>query len=219
MKDLSALLAESELFDGISYDEYKVLSGCIGAKRVKYAKNETVLLAGKSTIYVGVLLRGSLQVVHDDFYGNRSIIGKIDQGDMFAESFAFAKSKELTVSIIAVEDSEVIFIDNRRLISPCQNVCGFHSRIILNLLEIVSRKNIALTRKLEISSKRTTREKLLTYLSYEAEKSKSASFTIPFDRQELADYLAVERSAMSAELSRMAKEGLIRYKKNHFEIL
>lgn len=219
MEDTKAFLSKSELFHGIDPDEYKMLVNCIGAVSVKVAKNETVLWAGKSTKEIGVLVSGLLQVVQDDFYGNRSIIGNVVAGDLFAESFAFAKSKVLPVSIIALKDSEVMFIDHMRLITPCCRVCNFHIRIILNLISIVSKKNIELTRKLEINSKRFTREKLLSYLSGEAEKAESASFIIPFNRQELADYLAVERSAMSAELSRMRKDGLIRYDKNQFEIL
>ena len=219
MKKINNTISNSELFEGITPEETTILTGCIGAINTHFQKNSTVLMAGKSTDSFGIVISGTLQIVHDDFYGNRNILSNVEQGDLFAESFAFAKTKSLPVSVLSVTESDVLFIDWKKLISPCKNACGFHNRLIMNLIGIVSRKNIELTKKIEFVSKRFTRDKLLSYLSSEAEKNGSATFSIPFDRQSLADYLGVERSAMSAELSRMKTDGLIDYDKNSFKIL
>jgi CRP-like cAMP-binding protein len=120
---------------------------------------------------------------------------------------------------VATADSELLFIDFRRLASPCVNACAFHARLIRNMLNIVSVKNIALTRKIEHVSRRTTREKLLSYLSDAAKKAGGGWFSIPFNRQELADYLYVERSAMSATLSKLRDEGVLLYRRNNFKLL
>ena len=152
-------------------------------------------------------------------YGNRSILAKLDAGNLFGESFALAEIKTLPVSVISTTDSELLFIECQKLATPCTNACSFHSKLIQNMLGIVSKSNISLTKKIEYSSKRTTREKLLAYLSSEAQKADNNKFSIPFNRQELADYLTVDRSAMSAELSKLRNDGFINYNKNNFELL
>ncbi|MDD2268548.1 MAG: Crp/Fnr family transcriptional regulator [Eubacteriales bacterium] len=215
---MNKALITSELFEGITSEEAQILIHCIGAASSYFAKNDTVVLAGKRTDNFGIVLSGNLQIVHDDYYGNRSILSNVEPGELFAESFVFAKTP-IPVTVISVSDSETMTINSNKLISNCQKACGFHNRLIMNLISIVSRKNIELTRKIQLVSKRLTRDKLLSYLSYEAEKNSSSTFSIPFDRQALADYLGVERSAMSAELSRMRDDGLIEYHKNSFKIM
>ena len=175
--------------------------------------------SGESIEKFGIVLSGQVQVVQDDYYGNRSILGKIDIGNLFGESFACAEIKTLPVSVITTTESELLFIDCHRLAVPCAKACGFHSRLIQNMLSIVSMKNIALTQKIEFTSKRTTREKLMAYLSSEAKNARSSRFCIPFNRQELADYLSVERSAMSAELSKLRNDGVLKFHKNQFDLL
>jgi CRP-like cAMP-binding protein len=149
------------------------------AKSVHFEKGQTVFSSGESIERFGIVLSGQVQVVQDDYYGNRSILGKIDIGNLFGESFACAEIKTLPVSVITTTESELLFIDCHRLAVPCAKACGFHSRLIQNMLSIVSMKNISLTQKIEFTSKRTTREKLLAYLSAEAKKSGSSSFCIP----------------------------------------
>ncbi|HPD89179.1 MAG TPA: Crp/Fnr family transcriptional regulator [Oscillospiraceae bacterium] len=217
-KNLEMLKAVN-LFQGIEESDLRPLLSCLSAETAHYDKGQTVFFGGENPKRFGVVLSGEVQIVKDDYYGNRSILAKIGPGNLFGESFACTEIRTLPVSVIATADSELLFIDCRRLATPCANACEFHGRLIRNLLNIVAMKNIALTQKIEFTSKRTTREKLMAYLSAEAKKAGNSRFHIPFSRQELADYLSVERSAMSAELSRLRNDGVLKYHKNEFELL
>jgi CRP-like cAMP-binding protein len=218
MEEFFPLLQTVELFSGISAAELSPLLSCLRVVVRRYARGQTVFASGESIRHFGVLLSGQVQVVQDDYYGNRSILGQFGPGDLVGESFACAESPSLPVDVIATTDSEAMLIDCRRLASPCEKACGFHNRLVQNMMRVLSRKNIALTRKMQITSRRTTREKLLSYLAAEAVKNRSNQFDIPFNRQELADYLNVERSAMSAELSRLRNDGLLNFSRNRFEL-
>jgi CRP/FNR family transcriptional regulator, dissimilatory nitrate respiration regulator len=213
------VLQTIDLFRGLSGEDILALLACLGAQAWSCDKGQMVFASGESTSRFGIVLTGQVQVVQDDYYGNRSILSQMGPGQLFAESFACAEIRPLPVSVIATLESELLFIDCRRLAAPCARACGFHSQLIKNMLTIVSQKNIALTQKIQLTARRTTRAKLLAYLALEAKKAGSQSFAIPFNRQELADYLAVERSAMSAELARLREDGLLRYHKNQFELL
>ena len=138
---------------------------------------------------------------------------------MFGESFACADVKRFPVSVVAVEDSQVLLIDSRRITVTCANACGFHNQMIFNLLKVVANKNLVLNQKIEITSRRTTREKLMAYLLLQAKIHRSDTFTIPYDRQALADYLEVERSAMSAEIGKLRRDGIIDCEKSTFRLL
>ena len=219
MKKYLDVLKTVKLFKGIEESDLLPLLSCLSAKAVHYEKGQTVFFSGESIEQFGIVLSGQVQTVQDDYYGNRNILVKIDEGNLFGESFACARIKILPVSVITSAESELLFIDCRRLAAPCAKVCGFHSRLIQNMLGIVSLKNISLTQKIEFTSKRTTREKLLAYLSAIAREAGNSRFSIPFNRQELADYLSVERSAMSAELSKLRNDGILRFHKNQFELL
>lgn len=213
------VLKSVNLFRGIEETELEPLLSCLSAKMAHYEKGQIIFSSGERIERFGIVLSGQVQVVQDDYHGNRSILAQIDTGNLFGESFAYAEIKMLPVSVITTAESELLFIDSRELAVPCAKACGFHSRLIQNMLNIVSNKNISLTQKNEFTSKRTTRDKLLAYLSVEANKARSSRFTIPFNRQELADYLSVERSAMSAELSKLRDDGVLNFHKNQFELL
>lgn len=215
MEEYFPLLQTVELFSGITAAELSPLLSCLGAVVNGYARGQAVFASGESIRCFGILLSGQVQVVQNDYYGNRSILGQFGPGDLVGESFACADSP-LPVDVIATADSEALLIDCRRLASPCEKACGFHHRLVQNMMRVLSRKNIVLTRKMQITSRRTTREKLLAYLAAEAVKNRSHQFEIPFNRQELADYLNVERSAMSVELSRLRSDGLLDFSRNHF---
>jgi CRP-like cAMP-binding protein len=219
MKNYLDVLKTVQLFKGIEEDDLQPILSCLAAKSVRFEKDQTVFSSGECIEKFGIVLSGQVQVVQEDYYGNRSILGKIDTGNLFGESFAYAEIKTLPVSVIATTESELLFIDCNKLAIPCANACRFHSKLIQNMLNIVSMKNISLTQKIEFTSKRTTREKLLAYLSAEAKNAGCSRFRIPFNRQELADYLSVERSAMSAELSKLRDDGVLRYHKDQFELL
>lgn len=218
MKKYIDVLKNCMLFEDIAEDELLSMISCLDARVITAQKGELVLCEGEPAEHVGILLSGEVQIIRNDFFGNRDIVSALMPGEMFGESFACAAVKELPVSVAASECSEIMFIDCRRIITTCSSSCRFHNSVIYNLLRVLADKNIAFNRKMEIVSKRTTRDKLMTYLLMQAKSCGSSSFTIPFDRQELADYLGVERSAMSKEISRMKADGLIDCRKSRFEV-
>ena len=174
---------------------------------------------GRPANHIGIVLSGRAQLVQLDYYGNRSIVSTAEPSELFAESFACAEVSSIPITIVATEPSEIMLIDCRRVIHSCSNACDFHQQMLYNLLKTVAIKNILFHQKIEITAKRSTREKLMAYLTLEAKKAESNSFDIPFDRQELADYLEVERSGLSAEISKLRKEGVLVSHRNHFELL
>lgn len=212
------ILKNVELFGGMAEKEIRAVLFCLGAKRVKAQKRELVLRSGERTNSFGVLLSGEVQIYQEDYYGNRSIFDNVRPGELFAESFACAGTQSIPVNALATEESEILFIDCGRLASPCGHACDFHTRLVRNMLDIIAKKNVALTQRIDFTSRRTTREKLLAYLSEQARLAGSGSFMIPFDRQELADYLSVDRSGLSAELSKLRAEGVLEYHKNSFAL-
>lgn len=219
MKKYIEILKTVSLFKDIKESDLQPLLACLSPKIAQYEKNDIVFMSGDSINSFGIVLSGQVQIVLEDFYGNRSILAQTGKGNLFGESFAFAENKTLPVSVITAAESELLFIDSRRITSPCANSCIYHKQLIQNMLNILALKNISLTQKIELVSKKTIREKLLAYLSSEAQKAGKSSFSIPFDRQGLADYLSVDRSAMSAVLSNLRNEGIINFRKNKFELL
>ncbi|MDR1922509.1 MAG: Crp/Fnr family transcriptional regulator [Candidatus Adiutrix sp.] len=195
------------------------LLACLSAVQRGFEKGEPVFSAGDDAAPVGVVLAGGVNVMQEDYWGNRMILAHIEPGGLFGEAFSCAGAGELPVSASAVEKSEILLIDCGKIVATCSSACAFHAGMIRNMLQILARKNIALVEKIGHLSRRTTREKLLSYLSSRAKAAGSPAFDIPFNRQELADYLAVDRSAMSAELSKMRDENLLRYSRSHFELM
>ena len=219
MPAISNALLSCPLFEGIAPEELSSMLGCLGARHMTYEKGAMILQEGAPARDVGILISGQVMVIRTDYYGNRSILMSIRPGQLFGESFACSKAETLPVSVLAAEDCEVLLLDCSRVLSTCRNACVFHSRIIFNLLQIVAEKNLSLHRKALITAKRSTREKLMTYLLMQAKEAGRADFTIPFDRQGLADYLEVDRSGLSAELSKLKKEGVLDYFKSDFRLL
>lgn len=219
MQDYLKILKKSDLFRSIDEKNIEKMLSCLGAKIVSFDKKYTIFAEGTPAKYIGIMLRGSAQIFQVDYNGNRNIISNIEVGEVFAEAFACAELEALPVTIIASEPSEVMLIDSRRILYTCSNNCDFHRQLIFNLMKNLAVKTLKFHQKIEITSQRTTREKLLTYLSLYAKNTNSKSFTIPFNRQELADYLEVERSGLSVEISKLKKEGIINTNKNHFEFL
>lgn len=209
----------AKLFEGIAEEEREALLSCLSARKQSFRKNDFVFTAGVSKPAAGMVVKGSLQIIKEDYWGNRTIIESVGRGELFGEAFACAEVETIPVSVVAAEETEVLLMDYQKLLTACSSSCRFHSRIIRNMTRIMAEKNMALMQKMEHITKRTTREKLLSYLSVQALSQGSSDFAIPFNRQELADYLSVDRSAMSAELAKMRDEGLIRFQKNHFTLL
>lgn len=213
------ILKKCPLFDEIDDNNLIKMLSCLGAKVLSFDKKYTVFSEGSKAKYIGIVLSGSVQTVLIDYDGNRSILSNMEASDVFAEDYACAEINSIPVTVVANEPSEVMLIDCSHILHTCSNNCGFHQQLIYNLMKDLATKTIMFHQKVEITSKRTTREKLMTYLSIEAKKSSNSSFDIPFDRQELADYLEVDRSGLSAEISKLRNEGVLESNKNHFKLL
>ena len=219
MKDFFDILRECPLFDRIGDESLKEMLGCLNAKERSYKKGDVVFAEGDKAKYLGIVLEGSVQLVRVDYYGNRSILANIEPPQLFGEAFACAGLKSLPVDAVAAADTRILLLDAQRIARPCGNACPCHGQTILNLLHIVAKKNLVLHQKIEITSKRSTREKLMTYLLLQAKNAKSHTFTVPYDRQELADYLEVDRSGLSAEISKLRNEKVLECRRSTFTLL
>ncbi len=216
MKDFLSVIRSSQLFSGISEDELRSMLSCLNAETEEYSKDAFVLRAGDTSEAIGLVLAGSILIIQEDIWGNRNILSKATAGQTFAAAYACAPGSVLNVSVIAETPVTVMFFNVRRILSVCPSACSHHSRIIRNLLGELAEKNLRLSEKLTLMGQRTTRAKLMSYFSAEAQRTGKYEFDIPFSRQQLADYLAVERSGLSLELGKMRSEGLIDFRKNHF---
>ncbi|MEY8389277.1 Crp/Fnr family transcriptional regulator [Oscillospiraceae bacterium 38-13] len=215
MKILFDKLNGCPLFSGIAEQELPGLLDHLEATTGVYEKNTTVFWEGGRADTFGIVLSGGVHIVREDCWGNRSVIARIDAPQPFGEACAFAGVDCFPASVIAANKSEILLISVQKML----DASGDDPRIIQNLLRLIAGKNLLLKEKIEYLSIRTTKEKLMVYLTAQAKAQGSRRFTIPFDRQALADYLGVERSAMSAELGKLRAEGKIEFKRNHFEIL
>ena len=219
MKKYVSILKRTQMFAGVGDDEITSMLSCLGARLFTYKKGEYVLRQGEHLSDITILVEGNLHIQKDDYWGNRSILGQITVGEMFGEAYVAPESGALLNDVVAIEDSIVIFFDVKRIITTCSSACRFHAMVVQNMFFAISEKNRKLVQKLGHMSKRTTRDKLISYLSEEAKKQNCAIFTIPFNRQQLADFLSVDRSAMSNELCKMRDEGLLEFNKNSFKLL
>jgi len=218
MEKYIPVLKRTKLFSGVGEDEIMSMLSCLGARLRTYRKGEYVLREGEHLNDITVLAEGCLHIQKNDYWGNRSILGQIGIGEIFGEAYVAPESGTLLNDVIAVESSAVFFFDVKRVITTCSSACRFHSMVVQNLFFAISEKNRSLVQKLGHMSRRSTRDKLISYLSEEVKKQNSASITIPFNRQQLADYLSVDRSAMSNELCKMRDEGMLEFAKNRFKL-
>lgn len=219
MKAYMYRLKHVPLFHSMTPSEIETLLQCMNCRIGDFKKSAYIFRAGNPAATVGILLEGGVEIVRDDIFGNRTILQKALPGNMFGEAFACGNVAVLPVSVLAAADSTVLFLDYKKVISTCSAACVFHKKMLENMLRILAQKNLLLSGKIDALSARTIREKLMVYLMSCAERSGSQVFEIPFNRRQLAEYLCVDRSAMSAELSRMKKDGLLRADKQRFELL
>ena len=219
MKKYISILQRSQLFAGVGEANIEAMLDCLSANLRDYKKGEYVLREGERVDNVMLLASGSLNIQKDDFWGNRSIVNHISAGEMFGEAYIAPESGPLLNDVIALEDSDVMFFDFRKILTVCSSACKFHTTVIQNLFFAISEKNRQLVQKLGHMSKRTTRDKLISYLSEQAKRSGSSTFSIPFNRQQLADFLCVDRSAMSNELCKLRDEGLLTFDRNTFSLI
>ena len=219
MKKYIPILKRTRMFAGVGEEEMESMLACLGANVRSFKSGEYVLRQGERCDAIAVLAEGKLHIRSDDYWGNRSILSSLGAGEMFGEAYAAPDSGALLNDVVTVEDSTLIFFDVKRVLTTCSSACCFHTMVVQNMFFAISEKNRKLVQKLGHMSKRSTREKLISYLSEEAKRQATGEFSIPFNRQQLADFLSVDRSAMSAELSKMRSEGLLEYNKNNFKLL
>lgn len=219
MKTVTEILSKSPLFKGIAEYSITPMMGCLRAKEKNYKKNEFIFHAGTSSAEIGIVLSGIVQVIKEDVWGNKTILAQLSEGMLFGEAFVIGNEGKMLVSVYSLTPSKILFLDKERTITPCKAGCEFHFAVSHNMMRILAQKNIFLTERMEHLSKRNLREKVLSYLSDTAQKAGSKEFTIPFDRQGLADYLAADRSALSSVLGKLKEEGKLDYKKNQFHLM
>lgn len=219
MKIDQTILLKSALLRDIEPQNLDQILGCLNAVAASFRAGEIIWLAGEPADRMGIVLSGRVQIVREEFSGNRSILTELEAGELFGETFACSSDvKNLPVTVLSVTQSAVLTIDFRGIAAGSPSACPGHAKLIENMLGILADKNRLLNRRIGHLSKRTTREKLLSYLSEQAQLQGSRSITIPFDRQELADYLCVERSAMSSALGKLRDEGILSFRKRHFTL-
>ena len=216
MKEFLPIIRSSSLFSGISETELTAMLSCLETREERFPKDTFLLRAGDTAESIGLVLSGSVLVVQEDIWGNRNILSKAGPGQTFAAAYACAPGSVLNVSVLAETPVTAMFLNVKRVLNVCPSACEHHSRIIRNLLGELAEKNLRFGEKLTHMGQRTTRAKLMSYFSAEAQRLGTYEFDIPFSRQQLADYLAVERSGLSLELGKMRSEGLLDFHKSHF---
>ena len=189
---------------------------CLETREERFPKDTFLLRTGDTAESIGLVLSGSVLVVQEDIWGNRIILSKAGPGQTFAAAYACAPGSLLNVSVLAETPVTAMFLNVKRVLNVCPSACEHHSRIIRNLLGELAEKNLRFGEKLTHMGQRTTRAKLMSYFSAEAQRLGTYEFDIPFSRQQLAYYLAVERSGLSLELGKMRSEGLLDFHKSHF---
>lgn len=218
-ENVLAALRRSSLFQGVAADELRAMLGCFRARMEHYAKDERIYRVGDDASAIGIVVEGNVLVGTEDYWGNSNINAYVGVGGLFAEASACMPGSPCITNVTAGSDCTVVMLEVRRIVSTCPSACVFHQHIVRNLLSALARTDLELTRKTHCLTQRTTRDKVLAYLSACAQEKGSSSFDIPFNRQQLADYLSVERSALSSCLGKMQRDGIIAFRKNHFEIL
>lgn len=216
MKKDFTTIRTSRIFSGIAQEELDAMLHCLDARTVQFSKGAYILRSGDTVESLGLMVSGNAFIIQEDFWGNRNLLSSIEPAQCFGETFACAPEAVLNVSVVAQSQTTVLFLNVKRILTMCPSTCAHHSRIIRNLLSDLASKNLRFNEKVTHLGQRTTRAKLLSYLSAEAQRHGSAEFDIPFSRQQLADYLSVERSGLSLELCKMRNDGLLEFHKNHF---
>ena len=219
MKIDLVFLQKTTLFVGLSEEEIQTTLKDLSAKIRKYDQRETVLQAGSRTDDVCLVTKGSVTIENNDMWGNKTILSHVPAGDFFAETYAMLSDEPMLVDAVANEKSEILFLNLSRVKNNSGKNDVSRMRFIMNLLMISSRKNLMLSGRSFHTAPKTARGRIMAYLNSVALKKGSRIFDIPFDRQQMADYLNLERTALSKELGRMKKDTLINFSKNHFEIL
>jgi len=210
------IVSESLIFKDILPDELGILLKCLNSVKKSFRRGDYALMGGEKVTHIGVVLKGSADIVQEDALGRKNIVTKIIPGGVFGEGIAASNLAESPVSVIACEDTDILFLGYNHMIERCEANCNFHTRLIANMLELMSNKIIMLNRKLNYSLMKTIREKIVNFMIESYGVNKSKSFLLPYNREELANYFSVDRSSLSRELAKMKEEGLIEFNKNKF---
>lgn len=218
MNNALQMLKQSRLFKGIEEDEIEAMMECLATYKREYLRDEYIHRYGDKIEAIGLVLSGKVMVFNEDYWGNRTILTEVMPGGIFGETFAATTATPSHVSVTAIEDSRILFLDISKVLTTCTKACDYHHKLIRNLVSELAEKNVMLNEKIGHMSKRTTREKLLSYLSAQSRKSGNVIFEIPFNRQQLAEYLGVDRTAMSKELSKLRAEEVIDFDRRFFKL-
>ena len=218
MEELIAKI-KSPLFQGIKPEEMEPMLSCIGYHIGVYKKGQIIAFEEENIKHIGIVISGAVDMIKEDLWGNKTMLVRMRKDELFGETFACGSDNLSVVTFLVSEDTQVLFMSFDRVMHSCTMACRFHHRLIENMVSIIADKNRDLMRKVEVVSKRTIREKLLAYLSIQAQVQGARYFEIPLGRVELAEYLCVDRSALTRELVKMKDEGLIDYDRNCFRIL
>lgn len=219
MQKYLPILRSCPFFNGMRDEEILSILHCVQASTTTRPRGFYILRAGDTTEVMGLVLSGSVLILQEDLWGHRNILSKCTAGDFFGEPYAATSGTVLNVNAVAEDDCTLLFLNVKRLLTSCPTACDHHQKLIRNLVSVLANRLLVFNDKITHVSKRSTREKLLSYLSSESVRQASLSFDIPFDRQQLADYLCVDRAAMSVELSKLQKEGILKTKRRHFELI
>lgn len=212
-------IKDLDLFYGIKEQDLGAMMACIGGRVKTYKKGSFISLEADEVKWVHIVLSGTVHMVKEDYWGNETLLAVINENQLFGETFAGSKDPVSSVAFFSARDTRVLSIPFHRIMHTCTTACVFHHRVVENMVSLIADKNKALMEKLEIISQKTLRKKILSYLSFQSRKHDSDKFTIPLGRIELANYLCVDRSALTRELTAMKEEGLIDYSKNTFKLL
>jgi len=212
------VIQQVALFRGMDEAELAAALSALSAKEKTYEKDETILYAGNVSEHMGLVLEGSVTIESNDVWGNRTILSHIEKGGTFAETYALLEDEPMLVDVIANEKSNILFLRIGSLNLLQQDISPWRVKLIGNLLRISSQKNLHLSGRSFHTAPKSIRGRVMAYLNSVSLQKNKTDFDIPFDRQQLADYLNVERSALSRELSNMQQDGLIIVRRNHFEI-
>ena len=219
MKKMIDTLKHTGLFEGVAESEIEAMSRCLNVTKSRSSKGEFLYRCGECMDSMFIVLSGNIQILKEDYWGNRTVLADKSKYDVVGTGYACATGERLDVSIMASEQSEVVFLEVGRVAKTCPSSCEFHSRVVMNLLRVLATDSLDLNGRLDRMAKKTTRDKIRAFLSDHARMAGSNEFFITMNRQQMADHLGVDRSAMSSELGKMKKDGIIDFDKNHFILL
>lgn len=211
-------LAKTMLFRGIVEEEIRAMAACLGARELSFEKGDRILRMGDYAKEIGLVLSGSVRIESVDAWGTTAVMGHKPAGHVFAEAYACAPDTPLMIDVVAAENCTVLMIEMARIVRTCPSTCSHHARMLQNLLSILAHNNLELSSRALVTSPKTIRGKVLAYLSLQSQRAGAQAFEIPFNRQQLADYLGVDRSALSSELSKMQREGIVVVDRSRFTV-